>query len=529
MKKNAVFISFTLFVFAIICFAFGVFLIATPKASAMNIEYTENALDDYYALGSTLVCPQAKIKVDGNLLETKKSVLYYPDGKAIASTEFVLSNPGEYLLRYFDDYNGKTVYAEDGFIVKGKAYNVSGTMSTAFYGNTGVNKGNLDGLIVSLSSGDKFVYNKPLNLNGKKKTDSIVSFYVLPERQGTADVQNVKVRLTDAVDETNYIEAVMFANSGDENEFVGDALYGARSSLNPKYVGMHPKWYSDDKTELTFYEGNYYSIYRDVSYTSRTGYPSFAASLAACVGYGSDVDYSHAQKNQIENFNKPFSFALDYAERKLYGYSHGAGTWYSNNLIADFDDSLFFDVPWEGFTTGEAYLSIYSDMYSNSSFNFVILDIFDEDLTETEFAPESEPLIFVELPEGEIPYAIKGQPYRVFDAKAYSGCNGEIPCRSLVYRDYDTNSPKLCSVTDETFIPTDENTFYTIVYSAEDSFGNRVEKILDIPVRASREARISLTGSVDGAYTGEEIVIKQPVFEKANGNYTVSVVAALGT
>lgn len=529
MKKKAIFTRFILIIICVMSFAAGMLFIRTSEASAVGIEYTEEALKDYYTLGDTFVCPAAKINVDGTRLDVKKHALYYPDGNAFSDGQYVLSNPGEYVLRYYADYNGKTVFAEDSFAVKGVLYNVSSSMSSVSYGNTGAEKGNLDGLKVSLTSGDVFTYNKPLDLKDKKKADTLISFFILPANKGIADVQDVKVRLTDVADETNFIEFATFAHSADENEYSGDALPSAvRTSINKNYVGLHYKGYAADKTGYTYYDGSYYTIYKDVSYTSRYGYPSYAASFAACVGYGYDVDYSKATSQQNGNFNKPFSYAIDYEEKIAYGYEQGRGSWGPDNrIIADLDDLLFFDNLWTGFTTGEAYLSVYSDMYVNSTFDFVILNIFDEDLEATDFEYVGEPVIKVEFPQGEMPYAIKDEAYRVFDAKAYSGCDGEIECKTLVYKDYDSDSPKLCPVVGGAFTPTDEKSSYTIVYSAVDSFGNSVEKLVDISVKATREASLSLVGGDDTAYTGETIILKQPVCEKTNGSYTVSVVASI--
>ena len=515
MKKNIITKYIILFVSAILCFCVAVFFAESPFVSAIDIEYSAEPLKEYYALGETFITPEAQINADGNILPVVKQALYYPDGNAFSDSQYVLSNPGEYRLRYFADYNGKTVYADDYFSVKGEAYGVSGTTSSVAYGNTGEEKGNINGLVVTLSSGDVFTYKKPLDLNGKKKNDTIVTFYVIPERQGVADVKNVKIRLTDCADESNYVEAVVFANHNDENEFKGLALYsGVRASVHNGYVGAHYKGYNQSGV---VYDGNYYSIYKDISYSSDAGYPSFAASLAASKGYG-DVGETR--------FSKPFSFSVDYTEKKFYGYSHGDGEgWLSNNLIADLDDSLFFDTPWDGFTTGEVYLSIYSDFYANSSFTFVVLNIYDEDLTDAKYQYDKAPDIIVDIPAGNVPYAIKNIPYELMDVKAYAGCDGAIDCDVLVYKDYYSNVPKLCPVVDGTFTPTDKNSVYSIVYRATDSYGNSAEKIIDISVKEKREATLWLTDGDEDCFTGKPIILKQPHFEKTNGSAELIVSA----
>ena len=232
------------------------------------------------------------------------------------------------------------------------------------------------GLKVTLASGDVFTYNEPIDLSGQtanitgKETserDNIVCFYVIPETQGIADVYDVKIRLTDVYDEDNFIEIVVYANSTDENEVAGDALYaGARSSVQENYVGAHYKDYSNTGVIKD-------TIYKDVDYYTLGGYWSNLVSFAAPNGY--------------ENV-RPFSFAINYSEKILYGFDQEAtNTMWCTHRLAVFDDvfdedgelmlswSDYFDTLWEGFTTGEVYLSIYSDFYVNSSFTFVITEI----------------------------------------------------------------------------------------------------------------------------------------------------------
>ena len=220
------------------------------------------------------------------------------------------------------------------------------------------------GLKVTLASGDVFTYNEPLDLRGQtaditgKETserDNIVCFYVIPETQGIADVYDVKIRLTDVYDEDNFIEIVVYANSTDENEATGLALYaGARTSVQENYAGAH---YMDYDNIGTIKD----RIFKDVDYYTLGGYWSDLVTFAAPNGY--------------DNV-RPFSFAINYSEKILYGFDQDATDhWYCTHRLADFDDSDYFDTLWDGFTTGEVYLSIYSDFYVNSSFTFVITEI----------------------------------------------------------------------------------------------------------------------------------------------------------
>lgn len=523
MRKNSIKLTLLFLLSALLLLTSCMFIFSLRDARAFSVEYVETEIQEYYDLGQNFVSPEANVKADDVSYASTKQVLYYPDGRAFSAEEYVLSNPGKYSLRYYaEDSNGKSIYAQDEFIVKNSAYSVSGPTSSVYYGNTG-EKGNLDGLIVSVAPGDVFTYGKPIDITNRKKTEKIISLFAIPEREGSADVREFNIRFTDVADASNFIEIVVYANSGDDNEVQGQPLYyGARAS-NQTFSGMHYKGYAPDPSYHILYDNNYYSVYKDINFTARVGYPSFGSSLAASKGYGYKQD---------TDWRLPFSFAFDYAERKLYGAENQTeqawGRKDSNRLVADFDDSLFFDELWDGFTTGEVYISVYSGNYVNSAFNFVITDIYEEDLSKSVYEEENAPKILVDFPNGELPYAVKNTSYNVFNAKAYSATDGEVYCQTLVYSDYYSNSRKLVDVKNGAFTPNDSSLSYSIVYTAIDSFGNYAEKIVDIEVKDSRIVTLDLIGEQASILTGVKTLLKQPEIKNTNGQYTLSVKAFLG-
>ena len=523
MRKNTIKLGLLFILSAVLLLSSCAFIFNLKDARAYSVEYVENELKEYYDLGQNFVSPTAKVKVDDASYVSTKQVLYYPDGRAFSASEYVLSNPGKYTLRYYADNNGKSIYAEDDFIVKNSAYSVSGPTSSVYYGNTGADKGNLDGLIVSIAPGDVFTYGKALDLSNRKKTEKLISLFAIPEIQGAADVREFKVRLTDVADANNFIEIVVYANSGDDNEVQKQPLYYGARANNQTFTGMHYKGYSPNPDTQHLYDNNWYSVYHNLNYTARCGYPSFSSSLAASEGYGYKQD---------TDWRLPFSFAFDYSENKLYGAENQTeqawGKKDSNRLIADFDDSLFFDNLWGGFTTGEVYLSVYSGNYVNSAFNFVITDIYEEDLSIPVYEEENAPKILVDLPEGDLPYAVKNTAYNVFNAKAYSATDGEVACQTLVYSDYYSNSRKLVPLVVGAFTPNDSSLSYSIVYKAVDSFGNYAEKVVDVTVKDVRIASLDLVGEQQTVLTGVKTLLKQPEVNNPNGQYTLTVKAFLG-
>ncbi len=523
MRKNTIKLGLLFLLSAVFLLSSCAFIFNLKDARAYSVEYVESEIKAYYDLGQNFVSPTAKVK-DGEVsYASTRQVLYYPDGRAFSASEYVLSNPGKYTLRYYADNNGKSIYAEDNFIVKNSAYSVSGPTSSVYYGNTGADKGNLDGLIVSVAPGDVFTYGKAIDLTNRKKTEKFISLFAIPEVQGASDVKEFNIRLTDVADANNFVEIVVYANSADDNEIQKQPLYYGARANNQTFTGMHYKGYAPDPESHILYDDNWYSVYHNLNYTARVGYPSFSSSLAASEGYGYKQD---------TDWRLPFSFAFDYSENKLYGAENQTqqdwGRMYSNRLIADFDDSLFYDNLWGGFTTGEVYLSVYSGNYVNSTFNFVITDIYEEDLSQPVFEQENAPKILVDLPEGDLPYAVKNSAYNVFDAKAYSAIDGEVVCQTLVYSDYYSNSRKLVAVKNGAFTPDDSSLSYSIIYKAVDTYGNYAEKVVDIKIKDARLATLELTGEQATVLTGVKTLLKQPEVKNANGQYTLAVKLFLG-
>ena len=232
----------------------------------------------------------------------------------------------------------------------------TGATSTVAYGNTGANKGNINGLMVSLTDGDVFTYATPIDFRDKTK-DDVISLYVLPKTKGIADVKNFFVRFTDVQDPSNYVEIRLMANYDDPNEANNLALYSSAKASNQKdFVGAR----APDAG----------SVYKDVMVVRQGGYGSFMASLTAKNGYGGNLQFS-----------APFEYSLDYSTKKIYGYKYNTNL-VGEKLVSDLDDSSYYGANvWTGFQTGKAYVSVYSTDVVGESFDFVITNFFGENLT----------------------------------------------------------------------------------------------------------------------------------------------------
>lgn len=496
-----------------VCTIFALAPKTIKNVNASNLNFEEQ-IETQYSLGDVFAPPSAKIVYGGQDYVANASSVTFPDGKSYKADNYVLSIPGEYFVNYTAKVGLNIVSSKFSFVVSANAYAVSSSNSSAYFGsinNTDANGVVLtneqgenvttSGIVVSLAAGDVFTYKKPINLSGKTKLDNILSLYSLPEILGKADARILKVRLTDAYDSENYIEVVTYGNYGDEDEIKGWALYsGARANGQP-ITGLH--FYANSNERTFTYQGQLYTHNKNISYNSANGYPSYEYSLAAKKGYGTGV----------------YSLSMNYEEKQLFGCKTIAPS--SNGMIIDLDEPLFFDNLWDGFTTGEVYLSVSADNYVGSSFSFIITDILDENLAENTFLDKTAPKIDVDVPNS-IPSAIVGNAYKVFDAKAVDDVDGKLDLNVMVYRNYYSSNPVAFNVINGAFIPNQEGV-YTIIYKAIDSTGNVQTVKYDVLAKEQSQLSIDISATQTNVKAGEVIQIATPIVSGNDGEYSLTV------
>ena len=284
-----------------------------------NWEQQEGAL-----LGDILEVPESvKLKIDENTtVDADSGIIYYPDGSAKTLGPKLLDVVGKYTLQYQSVVNGKTYIGEKSFFVKESNYYVSNNIfSSAEY----VEADNLkygkqlaenkaDGIEVTLSKGDYFRFNQPINIFDVAKENggmvdvslaypvmdtSLVSGdataykkdkdgnYVLDEDGnkipssvwGTRLGSYFTIKLIDCYDETNFIEFYFWSNQDKRNNInytsCGAGISGQEFSSLSKSTGpsatvtidgaTYTPSYSDRWTEGKYIGhwayGNTYSIY----------------------------------------------------------------------------------------------------------------------------------------------------------------------------------------------------------------------------------------------------------------------------
>ncbi len=485
LKKQILFV-----LLGLVIATFGLFTLVNNQnsAKAYSCEVTlSQELKTKYVAGETLQIPSAVISYKGNELNAEKWKVAFPSGRTTTKNSVVLSEPGEYTLTYYKKLNGDLLQSEKKINVVNSVYSV-GESSTIAYGlNEKV--ADVEGLTVSLAYGDEFRYNVPLDLTGKVKSDKILGFFALPMSQGLADASEVYVKLTDAYDENNYVIVKTWHVDLAQGKGAGNAYQSAKTA-NQKYTGIQVV-----SSSSLLYNGEYYTKRVEAS----TGYES-NFSFTATTGYG----------------KRGYSLSMNYAEKEIYGCPQYNS--YGGNLIVDFDNSLFFNEFWDGFTTGECYLSVYADSYNTANFNFFITDILGEDLSNTEFDNTAKPEITVEKEDGL--YAIVGQPFKLFNATALDVYSGVVDCDiDVLYNGY---ADVACD--NGYFTPTRAGR-YTIRYTATGLYGT--QSVASVSVQAVDESLVAVDfGTLpQGVKSGKVALFDVPSVSGTSGQYETKLYA----
>ena len=455
-------------------------------ASAENIpNVSEIALKDYYFKGETFTPPEAQLTYKGKS-ETGETTLIYPSGRAMRSDTYLLDEEGKYVLRYSANISGVPVDEERSFVTVQHLYEFSGSKSKGYYG-AHENVPDRNGLVIELAKGEEVVFNRPIDLSGMTKADSLLKLFQIPSEIGVADATQLIFKLTDTENPDNYLTITAQAASNADAAWSWNNIYvRAGAPMQPQSGWEGTKLHSGDKW----------------------GCPTPFSLYGICSG---------ANTYQTQTFSLQF----DYSLKTLY-------TGVSSVEVVRFDDPAVFSEFWTGFEKGTAYLSFSCGMYNKNSMTIVFTEIAGLDLVNADNAVVRDsvaPELTVDA--DEVPQAVIGQPYKVFPASVRDDIDKspELTCR--VFYAYGSGSMTEYSVADGAFVP-DRAGEYIIEYRAEDSFGNVTTKT--VPVRAAEreeELVLTLTGEPQEGVAGEEYTVRGYSVFGAIGEANVSAEAVL--
>ncbi|HCH74694.1 MAG TPA: hypothetical protein DEV87_05895 [Clostridiales bacterium] len=497
-----------LFVLALLCAAVCLlsagFLTIKPVSAYVSGEFTETAVKDEYVVGDTFSLKNAKIEYDSKEYSVTSASMRYPDGRVFEKSEYVFEDAGKYVLTaYAKTDANETVRTEKGISVLSSAYSVSGEGSQIEYKDVlPMSAAEYAGLYIKVADGETFTYHEAIDLtaNGGVNTFLSLYHYNFNTRLEGADgslrqVNNIVIRLTDCYDEKNYIEYTMYWGPS--------MMYYRAGASNQKSTGL----YQNSAT------GNYVTIYVD--------------GVAYRVFYSDWGTHSNMRGHNAENRQVPYEFSFDYNTKRCY-----IKDCYANWLVTDLDNTDIQAETFNGFTTGEVYLSIRGVDYQQAPYFEINVSELNgktgKSLDMSCIRDNVPPELVIDVPEVDPIKIAKGEKFKTFDATGYDfNLLGDVSVK--VFYNYGTKYQVNVPTENGYFTP-DKIGEYTFVYTATDKYGNKTEKTVKVYSVATENGK-TIDFTVDRLTelkTGKECVLPEYSVRGINGGVSVETFYSFG-
>lgn len=432
--------------------------------SAENLGIVEPDVPEVFEIGSTFTAEPLKAYINGEEIVSTVT-LVYPSGREVVGSSFTLDELGDYTVKYSFTANGSALSVEKHFAAEKRLDSVFDyTDASVEYGVSSYNSA-LDGALFTVKNTSVITYKETIdvtklffddkdsyaNKNDGSNYAPLIEISAVPSLMGAADLTTIYVTLTDTEDETNaMVVRLRLAEAG-------SSLTKIRAKgKNQTYTGQNFKWNS-----------------------TYTGIDSYIVENAAAHEYGGFSSSHNFTQTPGANNTSDTTCKLYYDFEKNAVYSKPAyaklGADELEWLVCDFDDDRFFGTPWTGFRKGTAKLSV-SFAGVEGSAAILIRSVNGEKLEGELVDDEIKPTMTFDLGGDEIaPLGQKGEKYRIPDFTAKDN-SGIITNKSYAVYFNGKEIP-----TSGGYFTPNATGYYTIRYSATDSFGNTATE--DLPVR----------------------------------------------
>ena len=487
----------------------------SPAVASADAMTADILIADKYVIGESISLPRnVTLEYDGVKYEAAVT-LRDPKGRGYNAENVVLSVAGQYTIEYKAMMeNGQLLKETQTFQCYDSLYSLNGNSSSVFYGAFEEYANTENGLAVDLFAGETLTINKMLDVGALSYNggvfEDIISLYVAPYTLYSEDVSQLHFTLTDAYNSDNQLTIVLkkYTTTVIANEKTyAIHSYVTAGANEQQQIGLE----RINGGDFAYGDGILYKVHKNNFYGS-------AATFSMTGGF--ETVGSYVGKDKI-------SFSMNYQEGQIYSQTIRNGAT-QRNLITDLDDRRLYDELWDGFTTGEAYLSITAMNYKAPSCRFVITDLLgisQDTLQNNAFKDEQAPTIEIDFAgNADIPQAIVGRGYPIFDATAQDNYDGEISVQTAVWANYKKANAFRVSIQDGVFIP-DRETEYAIVYTAVDKAGNSVEKIVKVEAVNLDRIAIQLGEKQSSGVTGTAVQVATPTLVGGTGKTRLSICA----
>lgn len=451
-----------------------------PNAYEVNYTITENApsfaiksaLPESYAFG--MVIPEVEYEFTyGGVTLDSTATLVYPDGSEQPLGGNELNASGYYTAVFKTEYDGVCYEHKKTLTVNISEFSLQGK-AEAFYG-VAEKYDMLQGLIVCLSNeSDSFRYNKVVDLRETNGKTSILTMYALPRTQGTANVKNVYVTLTDIYDESNTVTIKYVTRMADIGWYPL-YVFGAATGIGQSYIGTYGS---------------------NIGTTGSMTYVETAKYNGAAIMLGYDLQTNTA-------------------------YTNRTGSGETDLIIADFDNEAYFDTLFGGFTTGEVYISVSAEGITERA-EFLVQKIGGYDVKKPSAENTKAPNLTIDYKgydSNALPLAFVGEKYPLLPYMAKGLTGNDCPTEIQVYKD-----GKSYEITDGKFTP-DSDGEYLVRYTARDGFNSETTK--EYVVKATTNKTKLILDVVDfqsSAFVGYDYELGKYGVYGQSGNATVQIV-----
>ncbi len=457
---------------------FSMTLSTTVKEASANYEITleTQEIQDVYNLNQIVEFP-ATVQVNHNESDytAKNGVIVYPSGQAYSLSKHSLDELGQYSVKYFFDADDQRITAVKNFKVISPYYGLAKEdgSNLQFPTDQPVTFNGREGFRVNLKDGNEFVFSEPIDLNAT--SGSLAPIINITPVMGDHSIETVEnddgsktyinyysahakyviIKLTDCYDSNKFVEILYHYNS----------YYGyLRTRTNSQTdVGIGGVGSPHEKINRP---ANQKNVYQDGLLSS------------IWIGeYGTGMMSVFTSKSMT-------GAAVLYDNVKNRVWFEGSG---KSLLVTDLmNTEVYGDDVFDGFTTGEVYLSLRAEEFVKDTVAIDIHSIGNYSASQL-IALKDQSYSDVKLPQIKIDvkqtdengvYAAIGDTVKI--PSAYSqdvNALGDLSVK--VYRNYGSENQSKVAVINGCF-KVESSDVYTIEYSQKDSYGNVGKATLDV-------------------------------------------------
>ena len=447
--------------------------------------WTESQIKEEYELLAEFTVPEREVIVNGKQVKAN-AVVQLPDGTATKADTVKLKTPGMYTVIYTAEVDEKRYAEEETFIVHSNLYSFTSENSSATWGKYAKAK-DTEGLMIRLAEGDTFTLNQPVDMTALQDGEWLLETFATPDNPGRAGFKKLCFQFTDVNDPS--VGLYFSAKQTGQNETL-PYTYCVAGGDNQTPKGF------EKGTGKVHEEGNWGAV----------SWHSF--------GLGNELCSEYCDEQALK-------FGIDFSTMVV---SSKEGT------IIDLDSAEHFDTVWEGFPSGQAYLTIWADLYVEKTANFCLYKAGNVDLKQEKLVDTEPPVITIDAKYEEAPQAVKGGCYQYIpNATAKDSSSGACEVTTKVYYNYQSPDASVLDAKDGTF-PTERFGHYAIVYEATDAFGNLGREIIWVKAEKTlQKPTITLKETPASKWTvGEKFVLSEYTYECYSGEPSLNVYATKG-